>query len=168
MQSDMKLIEVMTDEQIKKTAALADEIWHEWFVSILSAEQIDYMVNKFQSFTAMKDQIENSGYKYCLMHRSGEHIGYTAFRQDADGRMFLSKIYIKKACRGRGYARQTLNFLIDFCKANGLHAIWLTVNKHNDNSIAVYEKTGFKKFGEDVTDIGNGYVMDDYFFQLDI
>ena len=37
----------------------------------------------------------------------------------------------------------------------------LTCNKHNTHSLDVYKKWGFEKVDEDVTDIGNGYVMDD-------
>lgn len=163
----IKLVEVKTEQQIEAAAALADEIWHEWFPSILSAEQIDYMVDKFQSVRAMTEQIEN-GYIYYILRKGDARIGYTAIRTDEDGRLFLSKIYIKKEYRGNGYAREVFTFLKDYCREHGLHAIWLTVNKHNDNSIAVYKKSGFRIIGEDVTDIGNGHVMDDYFFQLDI
>ncbi len=166
--SDVKLIQVETDEQIAAAAAIADEIWHEWFPSIITNEQIDYMLDKFQSVHAMTDQIRNNGYKYFFIHHDGKHIGYTAIHHEADGRLFLSKIYIKKEYRGKGYASDTFKLLKEYCRENGLHAIWLTVNKHNDNSIAVYKKTGFKIIGEDVTDIGNGYVMDDYFFQMDL
>jgi len=166
--SDMKLIEVLTDEQLKKVAALASEIWHECFKSIITCGQIDYMLDKFQSFEAMKKQTEQDGYKYYLMHKNGMHIGYMAFKHENDGRLFLSKIYIKKEYRGRGYAGQAFRFLSEHCKAAGLNAVWLTVNKHNYGAIAAYEKSGFKKIGEAVTDIGNGYVMDDYFYQLDV
>lgn len=163
----IKLVEVRTEQQIEAAAALADEIWHEWFPSILSNEQIDYMVDKFQSVRAMTEQIAN-GYTYYILRKGDARIGYTAIRTDADGRLFLSKIYIKKEYRGNGYASEVFAFLKDYCREHNLHAIWLTVNKHNDNSIAVYKKSGFRIVGEDVTDIGNGYVMDDYFFQLDI
>ena len=163
----IKLVEVHTQQQIEAVAALADEIWHEWFPSILSTEQIDYMVDKFQSARAMTEQIAN-GYTYYILRKGDARIGYTAIRHDPDGRLFLSKIYIKKEYRGNGYAREVFAFLKDYCREHGLSAIWLTVNKHNDNSIAVYKKSGFRIIGEDVTDIGNGYVMDDYFFQLDV
>ncbi len=164
----INLIEVKTAQQIEALAAIADEIWHEWFPSILSAEQIDYMVEKFQSVKAITDQIENGGYTYYTLRKGSARVGYTAIRTDSDGRLFLSKIYIKKEYRGNGYSKEVFSFLKDYCREHGLNAIWLTVNKHNDNSIAVYKKTGFRIIGEDVTDIGNGYVMDDYFFQLDI
>lgn len=44
----MKLIEV-ENKDIKELAKLANEIWHEYWPSILSTEQIEYMVEKFQS-----------------------------------------------------------------------------------------------------------------------
>ena len=42
--------------------------------------------------------------------------------------------------------------------------IWLTVNKRNDDSIAIYKKFGMEIIRSEVTDIGSGYVMDDYVF----
>ncbi len=166
--SGIKTVEVKTSEQVKKVAAMADEIWHEWFPSIISAEQIDYMLDKFQSESAIENQLKNENYRYFIVMNGGEYVGYTAVRPDSDGRLFLSKIYIKKEHRRKGYGKAVFGFLKDICRENGLNAIWLTVNKHNDDSINVYKKCGFKVIGEDVTDIGGGYVMDDYFFQLDV
>ncbi len=166
--SKINITEVKTESQIEAAAALADEIWHEWFPSLLSPEQIDYMVEKFQSVRAMAEQIGSEGYRYYLLLKGGERIGYTAIRPDKDGRLFLSKIYIKKEYRGNGYSKEVFEFLKDFCRESSLKAIWLTVNKYNQNSIAVYEKCGFKRIGEGVTDIGSGFVMDDYYYQLDV
>ncbi len=163
----IKLIKTESAEQVKNLAAIADEIWHEWFPSILSAEQIDYMVEKFQSEKAMTEQMKNDGYEYYYIHRNGEHIGYTAIKNDGK-RLFLSKLYIKKEFRGKGYASAAFRIIKDIASERSLRSIWLTVNKYNANSIAVYEKLGFRRIGEGVTDIGNGYVMDDFFYQYDI
>ncbi len=166
--SGIKTVEAKTSEQIKKIAAMADEIWHEWFPSIISEEQINYMLDKFQSESAVTHQIEHENYRYFIIMSGGEYVGYTAIRPDNDGRLFLSKIYIKKEHRRKGYGKAVFGYLKEICRENGMHAIWLTVNKHNDDSINVYKKCGFRIIGEDVTDIGSGYVMDDYFFQLDV
>ena len=166
--SKLNFTEAVTDAQIEAAAALADEIWHEFFPSVLSAEQIDYMVEKFQSEHAMKEQRASEGYKYFLLFGGGERVGYTAIKHDSDGRLFLSKLYVKKEHRGKGYATEVFEFLKRYCRENGLGAVWLTVNKHNKIAISVYEKRGFRKIGEGVTDIGNGFVMDDYYFQLDV
>ena len=47
----------VTDTEIETLAALADEIWHEFFPGIISDAQVDYMVEKFQSAPAMRQQI---------------------------------------------------------------------------------------------------------------
>ena len=45
---------------------------------------------------------------------------------------------------------------------HGKTSLMLHVNKYNASSIAVYGKRGFEKRCDLVTDIGEGYVMDDY------
>lgn len=167
-QKKMKRIiftEVKTPSQIERTAAMADEIWHEWFPRLLSPEQIDYMVEKFQSAAAMTRQMSEEGYRYFILRKGETPVGYTAVKPDGDS-LFLSKIYIKKEHRGSGYSRETLDFLRELCAEEGFSSIWLTVNKYNESSIAVYKKLGFELFGDGVTDIGNGFVMDDYYFRL--
>lgn len=166
--SVLNFVDAVTDTQIEAAAALADEIWHEFFPSVLSAEQIDYMVEKFQSANAMKEQIKTEGYRYFLLLNKGTKVGYTAIRHDGDGRLFLSKLYVKKECRGKGFATEVFEFLKKYCRENKLTAIWLTVNKHNETAVSVYKKRGFREIGEGVTDIGNGFVMDDFYFQLDV
>lgn len=164
--SETKMTEVKTPVQVESVAKLADEIWREWFPSIISESQIDYMLDKFQSAEAITKQL-TEGYRYFIIRRGETYVGYTGVRPDPDGRLFLSKLYIKKEHRGKGYASETFEFLKELCRENGLHGIWLTVNKNNESTINIYKHCGFKIIGEDVTDIGSGFVMDDYFFQLD-
>ncbi len=164
----MKLIPAVTDEQIKNVSELADLIWHEFFPSVISGGQIDFMIDKFQSVPAITEQIRNLGYNYYIMHKNGGYIGYCAVNPQNNGRLFLSKLYIKKEFRGQGYARKTFMFLKDFCINNNFRRIWLTVNKNNTQTIEVYKKLGFRITGEGVTDIGGGYVMDDYYMELEL
>ena len=49
----LRIIPVTNEELIFSVSALADEIWHEHFSSILSTEQIDYMLEKFLSPEAL-------------------------------------------------------------------------------------------------------------------
>lgn len=46
--------------------------------------------------------------------------------------------------------------------------IYLTVNKTNIKAIRVYERFGFEKTDQVVFDIGNGYVMDDYIYEVKV
>lgn len=157
-------IQPVSDAQIQALAALANDIWHEFFPSILSEGQINYMVEKFQSAPAMREQIAVGGYRYYFVMHDGETIGYIGI-QPEDELLFLSKLYLKKEYRGHGYGRQMIEFVVQQARELGKSGVYLTVNRFNDGSINVYHATGFKLARTQVTDIGSGYVMDDYVFQ---
>lgn len=163
----MEFVKAEGETALRHLAALADEVWHEFFVSILSKEQIDYMVDKFQSYDAFLRQIAEENYEYYFLRQDGKDLGYTAIAQQGD-RLFLSKLYLMKENRGKGYASQAFSWLKELCRERGVTVMWLTVNKYNDHSIAVYEKKGFRTVRAQVTDIGSGYVMDDFVMELEI
>ncbi len=150
--------------ELREVAELAEKIWHECFTEILTVGQIDYMVEKFQSLKAMTDQIENQNYTYLAVRENGELCGYIGIKPESDDRFFLSKLYLRKDKRGRGIASQMLERVFEEARKIGKKSVYLTVNKHNEQAIAVYRKKGFELIDSVVTDIGNGYVMDDYIF----
>ena len=156
---------VKEQEEINVVAELGTKIWHEHYSSILEPAQIDYMVDKFQSANAVALQINDQGYEYYLIKDEDSVVGYIGLVMETD-RIFLSKLYIAKEARGKGLASKAFVFLTELASSNKKQAIWLTVNRYNSGSIAVYEKKGFIKVREQVSDIGNGYVMDDYVMEL--
>lgn len=155
----MEFLEVKKEE-IKELAELTSAIWHEYWPCILTEEQINYMVEKFQSEKAIVEQINNENYRYYFLLDNGEKFGYTGV-SDKGEYLFLSKLYIKKEFRHKGYGK----LAFDEIKKLGYDTIRLTVNKYNKNTIDAYLKYGFKVIDEDVTDIGNGFVMDDYIME---
>lgn len=160
-----KMLRVENDEQIFAVVALADEIWRDHYAPIIGIDQVEYMLDKFQSDKAISGQIE-SGYEYYLVLDADTNSGYIALVPDESGRsMKLSKIYIRKSERGRGLGRFALDFAEDLCRQHGCTKLWLTVNKHNASSIRWYERMGFVNAGTTVADIGNGFVMDDYIME---
>lgn len=48
------IIPAKTDAEIQDIAVLADEIWHQHFTDIIGEAQVNYMVEKFQSYPALK------------------------------------------------------------------------------------------------------------------
>ncbi len=154
---------VTTREHIDAVAALAHEIWNQHFTPIIGQEQVDYMLGKFQSVSAITRQIRDDGYEYCLVVDEEESVGYFALVNGDDaGSTQLSKLYLKRSCRGRGIGRAVLAFIEQECVTRGLRELWLTVNKDNADSIAFYQRVGFIIADSIVTEIGNGFVMDDY------
>ena len=156
---------VKEQEEINVVAELGTKIWHEHYSTILEPAQIDYMVDKFQSANAVALQINDQGYEYYLIKDEDSVVGYIGLVMETD-RVFLSKLYIAKEARGKGLASKAFAFITELATSNKKQAIWLTVNRYNSGSIAVYEKKGFIKVREQVSDIGNGYVMDDYVMEM--
>lgn len=162
-----ELIPVTNDEQLRQLAVLSNEIWHECFPGIISEGQIDYMVERFQSYEAMKRQLSSEGYQYYFVSDEDGIAGYTGFvLHPEEDYMFLSKLYLRADRRGRGLASRAIDRLCDICRGNKLHRIQLTVNINNQQAISVYLHKGFVIAYDQKADIGNGYYMDDHVMEL--
>jgi ribosomal protein S18 acetylase RimI-like enzyme len=152
---------------IAQVAKLAKEIWNQHYVPIIGNEQVDYMLDKFQSEDAIKQQIVEDYKYYIILDNKIDNLvktGYFSVRHNGE-KLFLSKLYIIDYCRGKGIGKQAIHFI----KSNFDNpVIQLTVNKSNYNSIAFYKKVGFEIVDDVVMDIGNGFVMDDYVMERQI
>jgi ribosomal protein S18 acetylase RimI-like enzyme len=58
--------------------------------------------------------------------------------------------------------KEIFAFFNEQVKTNMLQGMYLTVNKYNEHAIDVYKHYGFEIVDSVVTDIGKGFVMDDY------
>ncbi len=151
---------VSTENQIEIVESLAREIWTEHYLPIIGKEQVDYMLDRFQSKSAISEQMR-TGVIYFLMREDEESIGYLAV-QPRDEELFLSKIYVKSSRRAKGYGKKAVHYAERLAHERGLQKIVLTVNKNNAGAIRAYEKIGFKNVSSLVQDIGGGFIMDDY------
>lgn len=146
--------------------SLAQQIWTEHYTPIIGEKQVAYMLDKFQSVHAMKEQ-QNTGYCYYLLSMGNASVGYLSFLAEEDN-LFLSKIYLLSKCRGKGVGAKSMEFIVEQANLKGLRGVRLTVNKYNNKSIAAYTKMGFKTLRAVVFDIGQGYIMDDYEMHLEL
>ena len=157
-------IKRVKQEDIQTLAEVANEIWHEYFTPIIGLQQVEYMVDKFQSVKGITAQLE-AGYEYYFVTYNGEIAGYFGIQLQSDN-LFLSKLYLKKAFRGKGIATQMLAYIKNIACDNSKSKITLTVNRYNYHTIDVYKHFGFEIEKEQKADIGNGFYMDDYVMTL--
>jgi GNAT superfamily N-acetyltransferase len=85
---------------------------------------------------------------------------------DRDNSVFLSKFYIEKLYRGKGLSKKLLEKVKNFAYGRKAQSIWLTCNKYNSLALSVYKKLGFEIIDSIETDIGEGYIMDDYVLEM--
>ena len=155
---------------VRSVAALADEIWHEHFTPIIGAEQVDYMLSKFQSEDGIYADIKNGDFIYFLAEdtKRREPVAYCGVRVNEDY-LLLSKLYILSGYRGEGIGRKLFDEVVALCgQVYGFKTIRLTVNKNNTGPIDVYKKIGFTVIDSVKTDIGGGFYMDDYIMEFSL
>jgi len=166
----------MLKAQTESVAALAAEIWTEHYTPIIGAEQVEYMLAKFQSAEQIYADITQNEYSYYIAEdcASGKPIAYCGVVPE-DNYLYLSKLYVQRDSRGKGIARSFIDVLIVLCKSEyNLGKIRLRVNKNNADSITAYEKLGFTITEEIKSDIGeqqgstDSFYMDDYIMELSV
>ena len=165
----LEYVSCTTDEQLRNIAVLADQIWHECYRKILPPEQIDYMVEKFQSLEALRQQVEN-GTNYFVIEIDGLPVGYYAFETRNDDKLygkdylFISKVYLLADIRHKGFASLILKQIRKYARANGFELIKLHVNRKNEHAISVWKHKGMRMIDELNDDIGGGFIAEDYVF----
>ena len=161
---DIMLQKVEGQEQIDTLCRIADRVWHLTYDALLPQGQVEYMLDKFQSGHAVKEQMAHQNYQYYLVLCGGESAGFVGFAPRYEGReeMFLSKVYLLPEYRGHGAVSKAMAFVEEQARKERLPLIRLTVNKENTHAFEVYRHYGFQVADKVETDMGSGYVMDDY------
>ena len=152
MQSRMMVL--MRPGEEAQLSRFAGELWHDAYDGLLGGAQVDHMMRTIQSEEAIRRQIEKENYIYFFLFFEGARAGYC-----------LSKLYLSEKFRGRGLGQRALREVADCARRLGLKSVYLTVNKHNARAIRAYESFGFVRTASAVTDIGEGFVMDDYIYE---
>jgi ribosomal protein S18 acetylase RimI-like enzyme len=80
----------------------------------------------------------------------------------AERALKVDKLYVRPDRQRMGYGGALLDRAWERAAQMGCSKLVLAVNKRNVNAIGAYRKHGFSIADAIVTDIGGGFVMDDY------
>lgn len=157
----------LTPSRFTELAELAHTVWYQHYPSIISPEQIAYMLNGRYTTDKLMPYIDSENRWCWLLADEQRAVGYVSCALAPDAtQMKLEQLYLLAEVKGRGFGKMMMNHVVDLARQKHCQRLWLTVNKHNMDSIAVYKKYGFKVCEEAQFDIGNGYIMDDYVMDL--
>ncbi len=159
-------VRVIAPEELPVVIALARRIWNDHYPGIISQAQIDYMLAVWYEEGAMRREMSGRGVVYALIESAGAPAGYIGFEtQPGSSALFLSKLYLLPRHHGKGLGKCALEWVREQARARGNTVLRLRVNKNNAAAIRAYLRAGFQ-FVEDIcSDIGNGFVMDDYLME---
>jgi ribosomal protein S18 acetylase RimI-like enzyme len=148
-----------TDPPIIRT--LAERIWRDSYSAIISAAQISYMLNWMYAPHKLLSEIRR-GVVYELVEADGQPIGYLAWELMPDATAHLHKLYLAREYQGHGFGQQLLRHVQRSALKAGAVRLELRVNKANNRARIAYERAGLTITDRLVTDIGGGFVMDDF------
>ncbi|HXR48809.1 MAG TPA: GNAT family N-acetyltransferase [Candidatus Limnocylindrales bacterium] len=152
-----------TEEHLPAIAELAGVIWRACYPGIISRAQIDYMLARMYALDTLREEIRSQSIRYDFLLVDGEPAGFASHGPTSEpGVMKLHKLYLMPALHGRGLGSRLLQHCEREVRMAGAHRLILSVNKRNTQAVAVYKRNGFVIAESVVTDIGGGFVMDDY------
>ena len=163
--TDLQNVEILAagEEHLASIRDLAGVIWREHYPGIISTAQIDYMLAGMYSLETLRREIGSEDIRYHCLRSKGELIGFGSQGPTSEpGVMKLHKLYLLPQMHGRGLGSLLLRHCMKEARALGAKRLILTVNKRNEKAIAAYQRNGFRVIESIVTDIGAGFVMDDY------
>jgi GNAT superfamily N-acetyltransferase len=140
-------------------------IWPQTYSSIISKEQIDYMLEQMYNPTTLQKQMEEDGCTFIIVYDDKEPVAFASYNETEPTTWKLNKIYILSTQQGKGTGKFIINYIIDEIKTQGAKALQLQVNREN-KAKDFYEKLGFKIIKTADFDIGNGFFMKDYVMEL--
>ena len=159
------MIRVAGTSDIPKLRELAQTIWRACYPRIISAEQIEFMLGWMYCEEEIRRQIENGVTWELIETKEGGPVGFLSYHSEPDGRVKLEKLYVLPTMQGMGIGSCALAHVLEQAKRMGATAVWMQVNKKNQQAVAAYRKAGFRVAQEAVFEIGGGFVMDDYLME---
>ena len=158
-----------TGEHLPVISELAGVIWRACYPGIITPEQIDFMLAQMYALEVMREEIGSQGIRYDLLLAASQPAGFASWGPASEpGVMKLHKLYLLPGRQGCGLGSLLLQHCEREVRTAGARRLILCVNKRNAKAIAAYRRNGFSIAKSIVTDIGSGFVMDDYVMAKDL
>lgn len=164
------IIEIGNTEHMEQIQKIAETTWAVTYGDLLSEEQIAYMLDMMYSEKALTEQMTRLGHHFFVIRQdnSDHWQGFVSYEFDYKGqpKTKLHKLYVLPECHGTGMGKILVNKVREEARTNNNALVTLNMNRDNKTK-DFYEHVGFRIVGEEDIDIGNGFLMEDYIFEID-
>jgi diamine N-acetyltransferase len=160
------ILRPLEERDFDAVAALARTVWLAHYTTIITAEQIEYMLSGRFAPDNLRIYLRAWDRWMDLLEVDGNLAGYCSYAlTSAIGEMKLEQLYLLPRLHGLGLGAMMLGHVERRALDRGSRTLILQVNKRNEKAIKLYRRTGFSIREEIVVDIGGGFVMDDYMME---
>ena len=162
-----------TTDDIELVRSIAKVAFPATYSTIISAEQIDYMMEWMYSAEKLQQEISGN-ITYLLAEVDGRTVGYLSFGPDegaaapGQGRLFhLHKIYLLPEAQGGGNGKRLFMAGEREMRLAGATAFELNVNRGNP-ALGFYRHLGMQLSRSGDFDIGGGFFMNDHIMRKEL
>ena len=163
----MPEIRKATVSDIPLIRQLTFAIWPQTYSSLLSPQQIDYMLELIYSEASLQKQMTTDGCTFIIVYDDGVPVAFASYSETAPYVWKLHKIYVLASQQGKGTGKFIIHYIADEIKPLNAKALQLQVKRDNPAQ-HFYAKLGFSIIASADFDIGNGYFMKDYIMELPV
>ncbi len=155
-------ISKITRTELSLVKDLAFLIWPISYKSIITEGQINYMLN-FMYATNRLEKDYDAGHEFYGYFEKERLLGFITFENHhpSQGQMKIHKLYVDTNSSKQGIGNSLVECAKELAIASNINQIVLNVNRKNP-AISFYQKINFEIDREEVIDIGEGFIMDDY------
>jgi len=121
---------------------LAYEIWPPTYATVLSEDQIRFMLEKSYSESALSQAIQSQEHQFFILYDQGIAVGFMALKINSEV-LRIDKLYLKSTNQGKGLGSKMIDFAATVALNNRLNILELNVNRGN-KAYNFYLKQGFK------------------------
>lgn len=123
---------------------LAEKIWWPTYRTIISEEQIRFMLEDMYSENALQEQMD-TGLQFFLAERDHIPVAFAGYSlSDMEDHVCkLHKLYVLPTEQGRGTGKKLIEHIASIAKSLGGEILELNVNRGNP-ALEFYQKSGFE------------------------
>lgn len=139
----------VTEPNFPVLRQLADTIWRQHYVGIISVAQIDYMLTRRFSDEALREHVQAADRWLELLRVSGTPVGYCGYEvasmdgsEASPATMKLGQLYGLETHRGMGLGRFMLGHIESRARELGCRLLWLQANKQSSGAVGVSMAAG--------------------------
>ena len=146
---------------------MAEVVFRETYRTILSPEQMDYMMEWMYSMPSLEKQVEEE-HVYYIAWDGNTPQGYVSVQKEREGLYHLQKIYVMPSAQKTGLGKLLMDRALEHVRKEAGHAtVELNVNRENP-ARGFYERMGFKVVRQGDFPIGKGFYMNDYIMGIEV
>jgi len=93
-----------------------------------------------------RQEVENPLSQFFVTMLNGSIVGYIGF-WEAAGEAHITSVTVRSECRGRGFGREEMRFILNLAERRGLTEANLEVRTSNIRAQNLYRSMGFRQIG---------------------